>query len=101
MSVDLPAPFSPSRARMEPPAASRSTPWRTSTPPNDLCTPRTARVTLIVLLAAASLLAGLRVDVADVLRRDDAVVRVDDLRLRLAVEQREQNGDDARAVELG
>src|ERR671916_367175 len=48
-SVDLPAPFSPSRARIEPPVASRSTPWRTSTPPNDLRTPRAARVVVLLM----------------------------------------------------
>src|SRR6187397_751145 len=42
ISVDLPAPFSPSRARTEPPVATRSTPWRTSTPLNDFVMPATS-----------------------------------------------------------
>src|SRR6266571_24732 len=42
-SVDLPAPFSPSNASTEPPLATRSTPCKTSTPPNDLRIPRTSR----------------------------------------------------------
>src|SRR5581483_4311378 len=70
-SVDLPAPFSPSRARIEPPATSRSTPWRTSTPPNDLRTPRAVRVTALIAGVPASLLAGVRVDRLDVVRGDD------------------------------
>src|SRR5262249_51461219 len=87
---------------MEPPVTSRSTPWRTSTPPNDLRTPRAVRVTaLIAGVGLPALLAGARVDRLDVVRCYDAVVRIDDLRLRLTFDQRDQGRHHMRAVQLG
>src|SRR5579871_1385757 len=99
-SVDLPAPFSPRRARIEPGAASRSTPWRTSTPPNDLRTPRTLRSAVMRSRTGARLLAGLGVDLGDVRRRDHLVVGVHVPRFLLALDQRDQDRDDPEAVEL-
>src|SRR5579864_4927615 len=100
-SVDLPAPFSPSSATIEPPAASRSTPWRTSTPPNDFRTPWALRRRVTGPGAFRRLLAGARVDGPDVRLRDDAVVDVDGLRLRLAVDQRQEERDERVAALLG
>src|ERR1700753_2226122 len=103
-SVDLPAPFSPSSATIEPAPASRSTPWRTSTPPNDFLTPRARRSAFmtgsLVLVRPRPLLAGLRVDVPDVGRSDHAVRHVDVARLGLPVDHREERRDDRLAVVL-
>src|SRR5258707_8582764 len=64
--VDFPAPFSPRRARTVPPVASRSTPRRTSTPPNDLRIPR-ARSRKRSVTIPLCLAAQVRVVLADVL----------------------------------
>src|SRR3954453_4196805 len=96
--VDFPAPFSPSSATIEPPEASRSTPWRTSTPPNDFRTPCALRRTVTGPGVVRSLLAGVRVDRADVVLRDDPVVDVHRPRLVLAVDQRQQERHERVAV---
>src|SRR4029079_19837512 len=96
-SVDLPAPFSPSSARTEPPAAVRSTPCRTSTPPNDLRIPRASRrKPLLKLLAVLGLVVLREVEAVD----DD----VRDVQLRrnlLPLDEPDQIGDADLAVAVG
>src|SRR4029079_8072169 len=95
-SVDLPAPFSPSSARTEPPAAVRSTPCRTSTPPNDLRIPRASRrKPLLKLLAVLGLVVLREVEAVD-----DHVRDVQLLRNRLALDEPDQIRDAELAVPL-
>src|SRR6476659_5988218 len=103
-SVDLPAPFSPSRASTEPPMASRSTPWRTSTPPNDLRMPLAWRAKVMrhhLGHQTASAGRRFRVDVADVVLVDDDVFGEDVLGDRLALERLHHVRDEQGAVALG
>src|SRR5215475_10003672 len=95
-SVDLPAPFSPSSARTEPPAAVRSTPCRTSTPPNDLRIPRASRrKPLLKLLAVLGLVVLREIEAVD----DD--VRDGELRRdRLALDEPDQVRDADLSVPL-
>src|SRR6516165_3778021 len=95
-SVDLPAPFSPRSARIEPGLASRSTPCRTSTPPNDLRTSRALRKgeAWFSNCGARGLRTGVGVVRLDVLRGDHMGLEVHRSRLFLALDQAEQQGHD-------
>src|SRR5919109_3633804 len=97
-SVDLPAPFSPSRARTEPPAATRSTPWRTSTPPNDFRIPRASSRKPVFKISRLAVLQ--LVELRDVRARDDRV-RHEQLRRHLpSLDQADEIGHADLAVSL-
>src|SRR6188768_2234879 len=106
-SVDLPAPFSPRRASTEPPTASRSTPWRTSTPPKDLRIWR-AWNSMVMCSPAPCVGRGVsglarrrsRVHLADVVLVDEDVLDVQLGRDFLAVEQVDHRRHDRLAVLL-
>src|SRR4051812_3178932 len=101
--VLLPAPFSPSRARTEPPMASRVTPWRTSTPPKDfrISLARRAKAMGVVPSGWVRSTGGrLGVDRPDVVLVDDLVLREDVLRDVLALELLHHVRDQQRAVAL-
>src|SRR5689334_14038780 len=83
---------------MEPGVASRSTPWRTSTPPNDFRTPRA--LSSAVMRPRAGLLAGGRVDRRDVLGSQQLVLRVEAARLLLALDEVDERRDDVLPVAL-
>src|SRR3954468_10395867 len=115
-SVDLPAPFSPSSARTEPPVATRSTPCSTSTPPNDLWIPRAssrkrgerpapgrslASIGAAAVTGCARLAALRLVVLRQVRRRDDHVRDVQLLRDRLVLDDPDQVRDADHAVLLG
>src|SRR5215204_3921117 len=55
ISVDLPAPFSPTSAWISPALRSKSIPWRTLTPSNALVMPRAASTTASPSLGEASM----------------------------------------------
>src|SRR3954452_3771186 len=101
--VLLPAPFSPSRARTEPPMASRSTPWSTSTPPKDLRISLARRAKAMGVVPSGwvrSTGRRLGVDRPDVVLVDDLVLREDVLRDVLALELLHHVRDQQRAVAL-
>src|SRR3954451_1770786 len=99
--VDLPAPFSPSSATTEPPTASRSTPCRTSTPPNDFRISRASRRKPSVTCAPLAVGARLRVQLADVGRRHRDVRDEQVRRHLLALRGLDQVRDADLAVALG